>query len=87
MSYVRCTNISHIHYLQLLIVYCFVEKGDAVAIFNTRALVVLIPYGMYDYKLYGKFGGNYNWQNGLQVAKTKYWRYLNLAICNCAYKI
>ena len=95
MSYVRCTKISHIHnynYLQVLIVYCFikvnyVEKGDTVAILSTRALVVLIPYGMYDYKLYGKIGRNYIWQNGLQVAKTKYWRYLNLAICNCAYKI
>ena len=27
----------------------------------------------------GKFGGNYIWQNGFQVAKNKYWWNLNLA--------
>ena len=38
------------------------------------------------YRIAGKFGGNYIWQNGLQAAKNKYWRSLNLAIGNCAYK-
>ena len=38
------------------------------------------------YRIAGKFGGNYIWQNGLQAAKNKYWRTLNLVIGNCAYK-
>ena len=38
------------------------------------------------YRIAGKFGGNYIWRNGLQAAKNKYWRNLNLAIGNCAYK-
>ena len=36
------------------------------------------------YRIAGKFGGNYIWRNGLQAAKNKYWRNLNLAIGNCA---
>ena len=39
-----------------------------------------------DYRIAGKFGGNYIWRNGLQAAKNKYWRNLNLAIGNRAYK-
>ena len=38
------------------------------------------------YRIAGKFGRNYIWRNGLQVAKNKYWRNLNLAIGNHAYK-
>ena len=38
------------------------------------------------YRIAGKFGGNYIWRNGLQVAKNKYWWNLNLAIGNRAYK-
>ena len=38
------------------------------------------------YHIAGKFGGNYIWRNGLQAAKDKYWRNLNLAIGNRAYK-
>ena len=36
------------------------------------------------YRIAAKFGGNYIWQNGLQVAKNKYWRNLNLVIGNRA---
>ena len=32
------------------------------------------------YRIAGKFGGNYIWRNGLQAAKNKYWRNLNLAM-------
>ena len=39
------------------------------------------------YHIAGKFGGNYIWRNGLQAAKNKYWRNLNLAIGNCAYNL
>ena len=42
---------------------------------------------MLEYRIAGKFGGNYIWRNGLQAAKNKYWRNLNLAIGNCAYKV
>ena len=53
------------------------------------------PYFTYDcdncrltmYRIAGKFGGNYIWRNGLQAAKNKYWRNLNLAIGNRAYKV
>ena len=38
------------------------------------------------YRIPGKFGGHYIWRNGLQAAKNKYWRTLNLAIGNHAYK-
>ena len=38
------------------------------------------------YRIAGKFGGNYIWRNGLQAAKNKYWRNLNLAIGNYGYK-
>ena len=38
------------------------------------------------YRIAGKFGGNYIWRNGLQAAKNKYWRNLNLAIGNRIYK-
>ena len=38
------------------------------------------------YRIAGKFGGNYIWRNGLQAAKNIYWRNLNLAIGNRAYK-
>ena len=37
------------------------------------------------YRIAGKFGGNYIWQNGLQAAKNKYWQNLNLAIGNFAH--
>ena len=39
-----------------------------------------------EYCIAEKFGGNYIWRNGLQAAKNKYWRNLNLAIGNRAYK-
>ena len=38
------------------------------------------------YCIAGKFGRNYIWRNGLHAAKNKYWRNLNLAIGNHAYK-
>ena len=40
-----------------------------------------------EYRIAGKFGGNYIWRNGLQAAKNKYWQNLNLAIGNRAYKV
>ena len=36
------------------------------------------------YRIPGKFGEKYIWRNGLQAAKNKYWRNLNLAIGNRA---
>ena len=41
---------------------------------------------IYYYRIAGKFGGNYIWRNGLQAAKNKYWRNLNLAMGNRMYK-
>ena len=38
------------------------------------------------YCIAGNFGRNYIWRKGLQAAKNKYWRNLNLAIGNRAYK-
>ena len=36
------------------------------------------------YRIAGKFGEKYVWRKGLQAAKNKYWRNLNLAIGNRA---
>ena len=44
----------------------------------------LLSYGRY--RITRKFGRNYIRRNGLQAAKNKYWRNLNLVICNRTYK-
>ena len=55
---------------------------------SAKASFLFLPQvcGFESYCIAGKFGGNYIWRNALQAAKNKYWRNLNLAIGNCAYK-
>ena len=73
----------------LIMLLICVESDKIPSLHKLKKLYERLPVGFLinmAYRIAGKFGGNYVWQNGLQVAKNKYWRNLNLAIGNRACK-
>ena len=60
------------------------DKQPSKYIYSVQSVYLLIY--IHTYRIAGKFGGNYICRFGLPTAEIKYWRNLNLPICDCEAK-